>query len=274
MTFIITLIALIIERFFDWSHVRQWHWFTTYQAWLVTRVSRLHPYLALLVCVLPPLLVVGLLDLLLSDAFYLVKLIFDTGILIYCLGPNNFWAQVYACIKVLHNEDPQVAMASAQKLFGITLDENPLTFHTLFTNAIFIEANRRVFAVFFWFVLLGPVGAMLYRLIDLCKLRSITAKFAATQMQGILDWLPVRMLAFFFALGGHFTAVIHHWKRGVWSAPVANDVFLTDCGIAALDILELQVLPIDGSAEKETLALLDRTFIILLVILAIGVLLI
>ncbi|MDR3492736.1 MAG: regulatory signaling modulator protein AmpE [Gammaproteobacteria bacterium] len=271
MTFIITLIALIIERFFDWSHMRKWQWFNTYHAWLIAKASRFSPYVLIVMCVLPPVLLVGFLDGLLRH-YSFFKLIFGTLILIYCLGPNNFWAQVYACIKVLHNEDPQVAMSKVQTEFGITLSENPQAFHRAFTNTIFIEANRRIFAVFFWFVLLGPVGAVLYRLVDLCKLRGVTIKFVANQTQEVLDWLPVRILAFGFALGGHFTEVVRHWKHGVLSAPVTNDFFLTECGIAALDILELQQLPIDGSAEKETLGLLDRTFVISLVLLAMGVL--
>ena len=43
MTFIITLIALLIERFFDWNHIRKWRWFLRYQSWLAVRLSAWSP---------------------------------------------------------------------------------------------------------------------------------------------------------------------------------------------------------------------------------------
>ncbi len=275
MTFIITLIALVIERFFDWSHLRQWRWFTLYQAWLISRFSKWSPIVIFLICLLPPLLIVVCINFLLTGwLFNLIKLIFGATMLVYCLGPNNFWAEVYAAIKILHTEEPQIASEKVRQLFRVNSLDNPQVFHKKFTQMIFVEANRRVFAVFFWFLLLGPVGAMLYRLVDLCKLRGITTQALAAQVQNLLDWLPVRIFTFIFALAGHFTAVIQHWRLCVFSPPIANDVFLTDCGIAALDILESGRIPEDGSAEKETLALLDRAFVIALVILAIVVLVI
>jgi len=273
MTFIIILIALIIERFFDWGHIRQWGWFIRYQQWLGTRLSGLSAYVLLVISVLPPILIVGVTNHLLSGWLYsILKLFFGVAVLVYCLGPNNFWAQIYSCIGMLRNEEPTTAMARVQTICGVSLPNDSQAFHHAFTKCIFVEANRRIFAVFFWFIVLGPVGAVLYRTIDLCR-RGLTTMQVAMQMQRLLDWLPLRVFAFIFALGGHFTGVMQCYRRDFFTSPKANDKLLTDCGVAAVDVLEATRIPEDGSAEQETLALLDRVFIMALAILAVIVLL-
>jgi AmpE protein len=273
MTFIITFIALVIERFFDWSHIRQWGFFDRYQKWLGLRLVKWPAYLVLTLMLLLPVAIVALLNYWLIGVMYGgLKLIFGVVVLVYCLGPKNFWAQTYSCISALHADDPHPEFAVIKDAFSLTDTSNPESFHRTFTNALFVEANRRVFAVFFWFILVGPAGAVLYRLVDLCRKQGATTAYAATNVLAVLDWLPVRLLSLIFALGGHFTKVIKYWQHNVLTPPKMNDVLLSECGIAALDILEADKLPADGTSEKETIALLDRAFVIGLVILAILVL--
>ncbi len=275
MTFIIILVSLVIERFFHWSHLRNWQWFSRYQQWLSTHVGKWPSYLALAVCILPLLIVVGAVNGLLDGWLYgVLKLIFGIIILMYCLGPNNLWVQVYNCINALNKEDSKAAIEQVKTAFGISQPDSPQAFHQAFVSAIFVAANQRVFAILFWFVVLGPAGAVLYRSIALCTMpSSIGLMNVAAQVQRVLDWLPARLFTLIFALGGHFTKVFKMWKDSIRSGLSLNDKLLADCGIAALDISTDGRLPEDGSAEKETLALLDRAFVIALVILAMFVLL-
>jgi AmpE protein len=273
MTFIITLISLLIERFFDWNHLRQWRWFTRYQAWVGVRCASWSPYFILLISLLLPVLVVGLINHLLTGVLFgSLKLIFGVMVLVYCFGPTNFWAQFYTCITALHKEEPQVVMEKVKTLFGVTVPQDPQGFHYIFTGVLFVEANRRIFAVLFWFLLLGPVGAVLYRMTDLCRVKGISVAPLAEKFQRLLDWLPARVLTFFFALGGHFTQVMRIWKHSFFSTTALNDNLLTECGVAALDVIDNRHFPEDGSAEQEALSLLDRTFVIALVFLALIVL--
>jgi AmpE protein len=273
MAFITILIALVIERFFDWSHIRRWRWFEKNLAWLGKRFSAWPLYMLFALAILPAVLLVALANHLLMGLLYgVLKLVFDLLVLMYCLGPVNFWAEAYTCIGAMQGDDPQAAIERAKTAFGVTVFDNPQVFHRAFTNALFTEANRRVFAVIFWFLLLGPAGALLYRLVDLCRVFGVRLARLAVNLQAVLDWLPVRLFTFFFALGGHFTKVIKHWKHDVLTAPKMNGTLLSECGVAALDILELERIPENGSAEKETIGLLDRVFVITLVILAVVVL--
>lgn len=274
MTFIITIISLVIERFFHWSHLRHWRWFHRYQSWLNTRISNWPSYLLLAICVLPLMIVVGVINCVLAGWLYgILQLIFGVIVLLYCMGPNNLWVQTFACISELHQEDPKIAVDRAQSAFSLPIPESSQAFHQALTGAIFVEANKRIFAAVFWFVVFGPLGAVLYRSIALCAEQSeLGLTQAATQVQRLLDWIPVRILTFLFALGGHFTRVFALWRSEIKTGVNGNDKILTDCGIAALDMRDSNRLPEDGSAEKAALDLLDRVFVMGLVVLAIIVL--
>jgi len=265
----ITLIALLLERFFHWHHMRHWRWFSNYERWLSPRMSAMPAALILVAIVVPPLLIIGLLQHFLAHWLWgALEFVFSVVVLLYCLGPDNLWVQVYRCMNDLTKEDP-AAIGRVQAAFGLSTADNSTAFHQTFVRAIFLASHQRIFAVLFWFVLLGPVGAVLYRLIESVSSQMLTGAKLAGQMKEWLDWLPVRAEAFLFALGGHFTAVFACWKRDVLKGPSHNEQFLADCGVAALDVARL---PDAGFAEKEALALIDRAFVIGLVILAMVVL--
>lgn len=273
MTFIITLITLLLERFFHWHHLRHWRWFSSYERWLSMRMSALPAALILIAIMLPPLLIVSMLQHFLAGWWWGgMEFIFSSLILLYCLGPDNLWVQVYRCINELNKQEPAV-MGRVQAAFDLPATDNSHAFHQAFVRAIFLASHQRVFSVLFWFVLLGPVGAVLYRVIESVSTQAMMTAKRAGQMKEVLDWLPVRVEAFLFALGGHFTAVFACWKRGVFKGPSSNDQFLSECGVAALDLLEGDRLPETGIAEQEALALVDRVLVIGLVILAVIVLL-
>lgn len=273
MTFIAILVALIIERFFHWSHLRHWNWFLRYQHFLSVRMGTKANVLIFLAAVLPPVLVFGFVSWLLTGWFYnLFKIIFSVIVLIYCLGPQNLWLQIYNCIRIF-KENPADALEQIKTDFGVTQVEQPQAFHQAFTRAIFIAANERIFAVVFWFIVLGPAGAVLYRAVNLCAVNtSLGVMSLAAQVQRYLNWIPIRIFTFIFALGGHYTRVISRWKTYAKDGVQSNDAMLGECGIAALSVEQEQKLPEDGSAETESIALLDRVLVMGLVIIAFCVL--
>jgi adenosylcobinamide-phosphate synthase len=85
----------------------------------------------------------------------------------------------------------------------------------------FLASHRYVFAVVFWFVLLpGPSGALLYRLADFFGREwggrtdaefGAFGKFAARAFE-IVDWLPVRITAACFAIVGDFEDAVYCWR--------------------------------------------------------------
>jgi membrane protein required for beta-lactamase induction len=274
MIFIITLIALLMERFLHWHHLRHWYWFKRYERWLSLRLSH-WPLVLLFVCnILPPLIIVGIINCLLQKILFgIPQFIFSVVIILYCLGPENLWAQTYRCIQALHREDLKSATEELQTSFRVTHIEHSQSFHKKFIHAIFLAAHQRIFAVLFWFVILGPAGAVLYRMVDSYRTQSVSHLHAiATRVAEWMDWISIRLFTFLFALGGHFTKVFSHWKSNILKGVQTNDVLLTECGFSALDVMEDGLIPESGEAEYEAIHLLDRVFIIGLVILAMIVL--
>lgn len=276
MTFIVVFIALLIERFFDWSHLRQWQWFNSFQGYVARRLPGKSPYIILGITVIALALIVQVVNMLIANVLYgFIKLLFQLLILLFCLGPRNLWANAFACITALAQGDDQDAAAKLKTSFGIADTTHPQSLHRQLLNLIFIESNRRVFAVVFWFVILGPAGAVLYRCVtqsaaghrDQEVPRSLTVD--ASLIESILDWVPVRIFTFIFALGGHFVHVLSCWRKKVGSGLDSNETLLTECGAAALGVDDDAKLPSDGSVEHSAISLIDRAFIIVLVVIAV-----
>lgn len=274
MTFLITLIALLMERFFHWHHLRHWRWFLKYEHWLSMHISNLPSTVRFVINILPVLLVVGLITWIVRGwMFGIVEFVFSVLVLLYCLGPDNLWVQVYKNTSDMQKEDPNVVIERVKNEFHIATPNSPQEFHQFFVRSIFIAAHERIFSVIFWFVILGPLGAVLYRLIELFAVRSeLGLDHIGARLKSILDWLPIRIFAFLLALGGHFSEVFDCFKKGVGKGLENNEAFLADCGVAALDVMDKGLMPETGAAEKEALELLDRVFVMWLVILAVIVL--
>ena len=117
-------------------------------------------------------------------------------------------------------------------------------------------SHRRVFGVFFWFVLLpGPVGPILYRAADYLARRwnrppatgVNVDRFGAFAQQAlrVLDWLPVRLTAIGFAVVGDFEGAIYGWRQAARVAPAAAALPADDCTLllaAASGALGVRVL--------------------------------
>ena len=104
-----------------------------------------------------------------------------------------------------------------------------------------IDSHRHVFGVIFWFLILpGPSGAVLYRLSGVLEqkwgLRSPAeygdfGKFAARAFH-YLDWVPVRLTAISFAIAGDFEDAVYCWRSQAtqWLDPEQGVVLASGAG--------------------------------------------
>lgn len=83
-----------------------------------------------------------------------------------------------------------------------------------------IDSHRFVFGTIFWFMVLGPAGAVLYRLTTRLyekwgaraeRLDDVFGRFSARAFT-ILDWLPVRLTSVSFAIVGNFEDAVYCWR--------------------------------------------------------------
>jgi len=131
-----------------------------------------------------------------------------------------------------------------------------------------------LFSTVFWFLLLGPFGAIIYRINHLIIQNDFEESLTSSALflEKILDWLPVRLLTFCFALAGHFSAVIGVWLDNVFSDLNKNDEILLSCAKHALaKETEDKVNDLDEKSQY-IVRLLQRSLIIWLIVIALLVL--
>lgn len=96
---------------------------------------------------------------------------------------------------------------------------------------------NRLFAVFFWFFLLGPAGAVFYRLTSLYNNHQqvLTGNLPSyRQWQFMLEWLPVRYMALCGCLAGNFTTGFHVWRQLLLDTHLPSADVLAQCLDASL----------------------------------------
>lgn len=117
------------------------------------------------------------------------------------------------------------------------------------------SALEGVFSVIFWFFLLGPMGALLYRATS--ELTAVTDQAElsgkAQVVQAVMDWIPSRLLSLCFAIVGSFGAVIKVWMSKVVSDLEMNKTILFDCAQVAF------------SKDKSEGDLVERDYVVKLV---------
>jgi AmpE protein len=159
----------------------------------------------------------------------LLQLAFGLVVLLFSFGPHAFEADIEAILKA---PDQHSREAAAQLLCD---DCETVTWTTAdLGEATVYAALRRRFGVLFWFFLLGPAGALLYRLArqlghDSSLVLDSAARTSARYLANALDWAPAQLMVFTLALVGHWDAVIGAWRRWHQQA-VPNSWYLSNPG--------------------------------------------
>ncbi len=227
MTFVTLLLALLAERFLlDQQGWRQADWFPRYfdilkrndfGAWTTSR------YWGSLVVLAPPLLLVGFIQANIEGYLGgLLSLLFALVVVVYCLGPDDLDNQAADFIDAQDRNDDDNAKIFAGQLCECEAAESKTGRIEQASDAVLFQANQRIFAVVLWFLILGPLGAVFYRLsrhLVKCKLDDNDNEGGNVFMQGvqrlifILDRLPARATAASYALAGDFEQTIASWRQ-------------------------------------------------------------
>ena len=106
---------------------------------------------------MPPLLLVGLFQWVLHEPLLgLVGLLFSVLVLVYAWGPRDLDVDVEAIIDAHEPAARREAIARLWPDGETVAADGPALVEAVFRNAL-----RRWFGVLFWFLLLGPIGALL-----------------------------------------------------------------------------------------------------------------
>jgi membrane protein required for beta-lactamase induction len=228
-----------------WQELRRLDWVVALREILYQRIPADWGtgWRGLLLLLLPAIGGMLLLQLLVDDrGFGLLEMLLSIAVLTYCLGPESFDELVNQYLRACEEKDVRRAQTIAKKILLEPPSSNIHHLSLQVTRAVFYEAEKRLFGVLFWFLLLGPCGALLYRMAVFLAEESYHAGSGAPSepamvLHGLLDWAPSRLLALTFFMAGSYDDAMHGWRRSfVASADLnlRNRMFVILTGIAAM----------------------------------------
>ncbi|MEO7068268.1 MAG: beta-lactamase induction protein [Rhodanobacter sp.] len=183
-----------------------------------------------------------------------LQLLFALAVLLYCFGPREFEADLEAILQAPDDVRREVA-AQALSDDGTAIGWNASELGVAMAYA----ALRRRFGVLLWFLLLGPLGALLYRLGQTLG-RSMSLQLdhdsarAARYLANALDWPAAQLLTFTLAIVGHWEAVMGAWRR--WHSQAAATSWYNTgpgfLGAAAQADVRVDIESGDGYTEEHS----------------------
>lgn len=218
-----------------------------------------HGAIAWLVGAALPALAIFVLHYVLNAIHVLLAFGFDVLVLYFLLGFRQF-SHYFTDIQLA------LRMGEIERARRLLADWRGSTDERLGSGAIaqlaieqgILSSYRFVFAPLLWFLVLGPAGALLYRLtVTMAEswqtfdgVPEAQASFGIFARQALhaLDWLPVRMTAATFAIVGDFEDAVYCWRTQAaqWFDAAAGILLASSAG--ALGIRLGQPLP--GKAEN------------------------
>jgi len=257
MNLIALLIGLVVERLAtQLFHLRRLRWLDRIidagfrQARRFSNWPSLIPVILLAVVLVLPVFAVtfSLGNALLGFPYLILAII----VLFFSLGPQDIGEDVDEYCRAVEEGDDDRIRQTSKAIIESEVPEDDLERIHKVEEAVCVQANNRLFAVIFWFVVLGPLGAWGYRVTDLIRRRAVFGatrdeqadsmseqiRDAAVMLHGWLAWIPARLTAIGYAAAGHFDAAL-----GAWRAPSEqssdtqseyNEHLLARVGVSAL----------------------------------------
>jgi adenosylcobinamide-phosphate synthase len=260
MNFLALIAALLLEQMQPLASRKSLsEWMTGYAAFFQHHFNageHNHGRIAWLLAVLPPVLVCIFLYGALRHANVLFAWAFSVLVLYLTMGFRRFSHYFSDIYQALRNDDLERARVLLSEWRGEPCHElNAQEVARLTIEEGLAASHRHVFGVIVWFIILGPAGAVLYRLVHFFRARWNRPEDAAElghfgefalQMCYWLEWLPLRLTAITFAIVGDFEDTIYCWRTQAGTWPDAEVGVLLASGAGALGVRLGQPIPHGG----------------------------
>lgn len=257
MTLLAVVVALVLGHVAPAlvAGARRFGWYGDWLQWLDRSLAEgglWRGRYGILLALIPPLLLVALLQWSIDARLMgVLSLLFGIIVLVYSWGPRDLDIDVEAIIDAHEPAARREAIAKLQSSAalpaadGIELrapwsagsrqGDAPLV------EAVFVGAMRRWFGVLWWFLLLGPFGALLYRLTALAAESGFSSRLpaqthaGARDLHALLDWPVAQLMTLSMALVGNFDAVFNAWRSAGGNAWRLDLAFLGAAASASVN---------------------------------------
>lgn len=292
---IIVLLAILLDHLIpDRQGIKPFVWYRDWAESIEERFNggkRTHGIGAVILATLPIVVGVLLIHYVLGEISSILRVAFDVLVLYLCLDVHRLGKTANAVSVALEAGDLDEADERLRELTGKGVPEKTeANIARASVEGVLKQGNSLIVSPIFWFILLGPFGAVLQRLS--CILDSLWghryerfAEFgwAAARFDDLMGWIPARITALSYALMGSFEDALHCWRKrvGVWSDINSGPLLASGFGAMHMQICEsteenefeertsdLTVIPDAGHVHR-AVALVWR---VLLLWLAVGIL--
>jgi len=220
------------------------------------------PWVSLTLAVAAPSLLAGwLLDAIDSILFGVFWLGAAVILLLYSFGWLDYHTALERYVDHCDRGDMEGAWLASRD--PLALDglqpqpETPEQMHDTVWGALLFEGYQRWFPVVFWFVLLGPAGALAYRLVALASEGEL--RDTAVKLRHAADFLPVRAVAVTFALAGDFVRCRQDLQAALADTELSARDALSRVARGAIGAVDADAASVPAWEMRETSALLKRS---------------
>ena len=296
MKLIALMLGLVLERLAtELLHLRELRWFDAYFDFAIGRLGRLPRwalYPGVLAVLFVPVIPVLWASVYLAAAttplqfpavmttvlWTLPYVLFAVLVLFFSLGPRDLGSEVDEYCSAVESGESEVADRVLTELCEVV---HPAASEIeAVEEAVFVQATNRIFGVVFWFIVLGPVGAWLFRASDLFRRRLAyragrqTAGVepfltAVDYIHGALVFVPARLAILGYALSGSFDDALNRWRSYKLKPDQpfhrSNDEVVAVVGRAAMTGF-LDETPNSSAAARNAMRLVHRTLFIWLTV--------
>ncbi len=282
MTFLTVVIVFAIVQYLgSAASVQRDEWL---QEWFAAARIRLGAGVpGWVVQVLLPVVVLWLIMFLLSRVSAWLVLLASVPVLLWSLGRGELKASLLQYCDASRRQDNESGAIYACRLganVGRVEDWSALNREVLLRTAYM--GLERWFVVIFWFLLLGPAGAVLYRVASL----SVGEAAATGEDEGdacgvpeetdsewqqlsrrlcwLLEWPVVRLLGLTFALSGNFAGAMSNWRQWLGDLEKSSSEAMSFAVLGALNInsSELSQERINEQELEALIPLLRRSLLL------------
>lgn len=291
MSLLAILFSLAIEHYYNAvEQFRNYDWVSSFSNWIKERFADSEYWndtIGLIAVILIPMFVCALIYGVLDHAMGLLGFLFSLLVLLYCIGPQRFLYTARQFIDAGEHDDQHSLQTYANELLGTESTEVSNDTYRQVSAKLINGTNEGLLSIFFWFILLGPMGALMCRMVNV--LYSETSQAADTvddenenseitgdrnftefnnttrMLYAILLWLPAQLTMLAFAITGSFIDTLREWKTRLskdYLNPQETETTLFRTGFNALQRNPDDDDQHDLSTVEDVLALCWRSLIV------------
>ncbi len=230
MNFVALLLGLGIERLLTHLfHLREFRWL---DPWIDRMSSQLSsaslPTAIIGICgyalaaILPVAIVAGLLS---GTLFQIPYFLLAVVVLLFSLGPRDLATEIEDYCGAECDGRAEDIQRIIRELRERDAPQDTDEQIVAVRRAVFVQANNRIFGVVFWFIVFGPTGAWMFRVVDLMR-RRLAYEYsrddqigppsafirAVRTLHGILAWPSAHLLIIGYSLAGSFEGGLTAWR--------------------------------------------------------------